>query len=225
MGTRASTRESPDHPDPVDENLLEALGTKKTGRRDAQVVTVEHDSEAITRYVTRRLEAARDSGVLRIDGYPPSDTAVIRAAQAISGRGREFLFARLAIYEILADPTLLNPSRSLSLTRLLARGDHKAIFAAAAERLTRRSDSFLPLLEALALARGRGLPIRDGIWSMLANALMDGFPSDGLVTDADISALLSAAQPYIAVDADHGQTVYRLAHRTFVEHFLSRWES
>jgi hypothetical protein len=226
VGTRASTQESPDHPAPEDQNILDALGASHDvdPADDAvQILWVTNDPEAVTRYVSRRLVVARDRGNLAINGTPVDDVAINMAAQAIGDDQRAFLFARLAVYEILADPTLLAPARSLTFARLLAAG-HRDLFAAAVTRLTLRSDSFLPLLEALALARGRGVPIIDGIWARMATALVDGAAVSTAITDTDISALLAAAQPYIAIDADSGQTVYRLAHRTFVEHFLTKWE-
>lgn len=182
---------------------------------------VAFDASAIKRYVVRRLTAARGEGLLAPGGTSVDDEAIGRAAVAISEQEREFLFARLAVYEIVADPTLLHAARSASLGRLLARGDHRDLFAAAADRLARRSDSFLPLLEALALSKGRGLPICDGIWALVATAIGASHLGERHVNDMDISALLNEGQPYIAVDVDAGQTVYRLAHRTYAEHFLS----
>jgi hypothetical protein len=158
-----------------------------------------------------------------LNGQPVSDAAIARAAEAVGAEQWEFLFAQLAVYEILADPSLLDQARTGTFARLLA-GGHRHLFATAVERLARVSDSFYPLLESLALARGRGVPIIDGIWALMASSLTAGGIGEVEVTDSDISGLLSEAQPYIALDADAGQTVYRLAHRTFVEYFLYRPE-
>ena len=228
VGTRTSTSESPDHSSPGDENLLQALGAASGNGNgvsrtsgSVEVVRLAHDRDAVTRYVTRRLSVARDRGNLMIGGKPVSDSVIRAAATAVGSRRREFLFARLAVYEVLADPSLLSPARSVTFHRLLA-ADHRELFGAAITRLGRHSDSFLPLLEALALARGRGVPILDGIWALMATALAADSAGGLTITDADISALLAAAQPYIVVDASAGQTVYRLAHRTFVEHFAAQ---
>ena len=95
-------------------------------------------------------------------------------------------------------------------------GDHRALFAAAIVRLSRQRPAVRPLLEALALAQGRGLPRIDRTWATAANAL--GY--DVTMTEVDIDRLLEAAAPYVMLDAAHGQSVYRLAHRTFAEYFL-----
>ncbi len=94
--------------------------------------------------------------------------------------------------------------------------DHRTLFAAAVVRLSRQRPAARPLLEALALAQGRGLPRIDRTWATAANAL----GHDVTVTEVDIDRLLEAAAPYIMLDAAHGQSVYRLAHRTFAEYFL-----
>jgi WD40 repeat protein len=95
--------------------------------------------------------------------------------------------------------------------------DHRGLFGAVVDRLTARRPSARPLLEALALARGRGLPRVDRTWLIAANALDHGEP----VHEQDIDDLLTAAAPYIMLDAERGQSVYRLAHQTFAEHFLA----
>jgi WD40 repeat protein len=95
--------------------------------------------------------------------------------------------------------------------------DHRGLFGAVVDRLTARRPSARALLEALALARGRGLPRVDRTWLIAANALDHGEP----VHEQDIDDLLTAAAPYIMLDAERGQSVYRLAHQTFAEHFLA----
>lgn len=161
------------------------------------------------------------------------DADIDRAAGAIAAQGREFLFARLAVYELIEDPTFLLPGRAASLDQLL-RGDHQDLFAKALDRLARLDDHYGPLIQALALARGRGIPEADGIWATIAAAFTTmpahprppGDPStNGPAPRAwarAIQGLLSRAAAYVVVDtADEGQraTVYRLAHRTFVEYF------
>ena len=222
VGTRRSTRESPDHPEPDDANLLAGLSALDRRGSD-RVIWVTRDDAAVVRYVTQRLMLARDRGTIAIGDQAVTDSAIHRVAAVVGQCQREFLFARLAVYELIADPVLLDPARSRSLARLLA-ADHRDLFTVAVARLARQSDNFLPLLEALALTRGRGVPILDGIWALMATALAEGTPMDTPISDADISALLGVAQPYVSVDTEVGQTVYRFAHRTFAEHFLARWE-
>ncbi|MER5598792.1 hypothetical protein [Streptomyces sp. NPDC002265] len=76
--------------------------------------------------------------------------------------------------------------------------------------------AFRPLLHALALAQGRGLPVRDGIWSTIAAA---SAPQETAIIDRAISDLTAEATPYLMLDTEAEQTVYRLAHRPFTEHF------
>lgn len=222
VGSRSSTRESPDHPTPDDEDLLDALGVGRVSSADSTtaVVRLKPEAAAVQRYVTRQLEVALRRGRLIVNGVPATSAMISAAAEAIAGHDHEFLFARLAVHEVLADVSLLSRARQGTFQRLLW-GDHRQLFAVAVDRLDRAADSYLPLLRALALSRGRGLPITDGLWSLMANALVDGPDRGHVVTDADISQFLVDAQPYIAVDVENGQTVYRLAHRTFVEHFLA----
>lgn len=220
LGTRPSTRESPDHPEPGERDILQALGLEDSLAGHAAVLWVASDAAAVSRYVTRRLETARAGGQLAVNGRPLPDEAIRRAAEAIRAQHQEFLFAQLAVYEMLADPTLLDQARRGTLAWML-NGGHRRLFGAAVDRLSRISDSFGPMLEALAFARGRGVPIIDGIWAVIATSLADRGTAGRDVTDADISGLLSSAQPYIALDSDGGQTVYRLAHRTFAEFFAA----
>jgi WD40 repeat protein len=222
VGSRSSTKESPDHPTTDDDDLLDALGVRRVFSADSStaVVRLRPDPAAVQRYVMRQFEVTRERGRLVVNGLPATGAMISAAAQAIAGRNREFLFARLAVHEVLAEASLLSRARLGTFHRLLA-GDHRNLFAAAVDRLDRAADSYLLLLRALALSRGRGLPITDGLWSLMANALAEGTDRGQLVTDADVSQFLVDAQPYIAVDVEGGQTVYRLAHRTFVEHFLA----
>ncbi|MFG1816971.1 hypothetical protein ACGFIF_24660 [Kribbella sp. NPDC049174] len=196
VGTRRSTSEGPDLPEPDDSDLLDALGRIST-------VTVGLDTTAVTKYVERRLRAAE----LRID-----DDTVAEVARSIAAQNRHFLYARLAVHEILARPELITSAARPELTALLAQ-DHRGLFAAAVRRLATADAGFGPLLEALAHARGRGLPRADDIWATAAGAF-GRHPGE-----VDIDNLLLAAAPYVMLDGENGQSTYRLAHQTFVEHF------
>ncbi len=225
IGTRASAGEALDTP-AGDEDLLDALGVID------RVIRVGQDRKAIARYVAGRLRAARDYGIAG-HAIPHmrevTDQDIQRAAAEVSGAGQEFLFARLAVYELIADPRLLTSGMALSRGRLL-HGTHQDLFGRALYRLAGYDDRYPVMLRALSLARGRGLPGTDGIWATITAALAQG-PSSGLAADAAdwaavASALLSRAAAYITVDAATGSggaagqgTFYRLAHRTFVEYF------
>ncbi|MFD0363053.1 hypothetical protein ACFQZZ_16540 [Nocardia sp. GCM10030253] len=209
VGTRASTDEDPDEPDAGRRNLLDALDCGA----DTEFVPVDRDPDAIETYVRRRLDAASAAGRLDL-----SDTTISEVAGLIAGREHQFLFARLAIHELLARPTILEPARRGELAELLG-GDHRSLFAVAVDRLVALSRAYDPLLRALALAHGRGVPRQGRIWIIIANSLTT--PA-GDLTESDVDGLRQHGAPYIMVDAEDGQSVYRLAHRTFKEHFRSR---
>ncbi|WUH98356.1 hypothetical protein OHR68_33390 [Spirillospora sp. NBC_00431] len=200
VGTRGSTGEALDDHDPADRDLLDALDAQAT-----DIVVVDHDPSAVARYVAGRLTARRDALGL-------TDDAINAAAVTIGAANRGFLFARLLVHEVVARPELLTAN---DLDAIL-RTDHRHLFTLAVARILTRMPGAAPCLEALALSRGRGLPISDEVWSTVATAI--DFEDVGAVRPGEV---LAAAAPYIAVDREHGQTVYRLAHRTFVEHFTA----
>ncbi|MGW3960079.1 nSTAND1 domain-containing NTPase [Amycolatopsis sp. NPDC005003] len=207
VGTRRSTREGPDQPSPADQDIVDALGGPAVPS-----VAVHRDGLAIGRYVRRRLETAQTQGRLDV----PAD-AVHEAALVIGTSDRGFLFARLAVHELLADPSHLTQEGLLQLTA----GDHRTLFGMAVERLSRVDSRYEVLLRSLAYARGRGVPIRDGVWASLANSLG---PAASEIREEVIEALMRDAAPYVTFDREFDQTVYRLAHRTFAEHFFSEVE-
>ncbi|MER5758514.1 WD40 repeat domain-containing protein [Streptomyces sp. NPDC002082] len=202
VGTRRSTAEGPDRPAFEDADLMEALGADRNGNRE--ILSVARDPAAMRQYIRNRLHAARD----RL-GVEPSQ--IDRTAEALSNLDREFLYARLAVHEVISNPEL-----AADPTPLLEH-DHRQLFARAVERLSEKVPCYRFLLEALALAQGRGLPVVDGVWAGIATALADS--PDIAVTDDDIRELTDTAAPYLMLDTESGQSVYRLAHRTFSEHF------
>ncbi|MGX1545167.1 AAA family ATPase, partial [Streptomyces adustus] len=216
VGTRRSTSDDPDQPHIDDTDLLDALGLTSHGVAPApgasHLLMVERDPHAMVRYLRRRLTDAADRGDI------PTDTAAIRAAAVQLGHQEtaQFLYARLAAHEVTRDPTLLN-----NLWPLLS-ATHRDLFARAVARLGSHNPIFPALLHALALARGRGLPMRDGIWATIAEALT---PQNRQVDDQIIHALIQSGAPYLMLDTENGQSVYRLAHRTFIEHFTAEQEA
>ncbi len=203
VGTRPA---SAGNPPPDGEPLLTALdGAHPTG-----VIRVPRDPVAIEAYVRQRLSNARDAQ--RIDVGDDVIDAVARSLGAQGDGGdRQFLFARLVVHELIAQPRLLTPANHRDLATLLD-GNHRSLFAFAVSRLTRASRTARPLLEALALAQGRGVPRSEGIWAQMAAAL-----AGSRIGERDIEDLLAQAGPYIMLDAEYGFSVYRLAHETFRE--------
>lgn len=232
LGTRSSTRETPDEPAP-DAELLRVLraphanspvsgspehALEPAPEDTAEVIVVGQDPEAVRRYVIRRLTEARDHPSRRfpLAAAKPSDERIGAAADAIGRAAREFLFAQLAVHELLHDPNLMNVGRARSLTRLVS-ATHGELFGLAIKRLGDLDDRYPHLLAALAHARGRGLPIADDIWVTVADAAFG--TAEQHVTREAVAGLLAQNPAYITVDSDSTQTVYRLSHRTFVEHF------
>ncbi|MGW7436566.1 hypothetical protein [Streptomyces sp. NPDC054849] len=213
VGSRPSSYEAPDRPPSADRDLLDALGE---GEEHVHVQWLHRDAQALSEFVTQNLEQARAA----FPGGPDTfQDAVRRAVVLIIGdeaADRDFLYASLAVHEILADPGLLTADRVGELAGLL-RGDHRSLFAAALRRLGTCHPRARRLIEALAHAQGRGLPRADRIWATAASALGDR-PADHVGPD-DIDDILEAAAPYIMLDGEDGQSVHRLAHRTFAEHF------
>ncbi|MGW4843164.1 nSTAND1 domain-containing NTPase [Nocardia brasiliensis] len=222
VGTRMSTNDSPDY-QASDRNLLDAVGCRAPSDGPGPTeLHMSHDSVAVAEYAHHKLTRAISVG--RLPDTPQTVAAVESIVEQIRGGDHTFLFARLLVHELIGAPSLLDPARSMTTAKLLG-GDHRGVFGAAVTRLSAQADCFLPLLQSLALSHGRGIPIRNGVWATMAMAISGGHSGNTPITDEDISSFLRAAEPYVSIDADAGQTVYRLAHRTFVEHFLSSWGS
>lgn len=196
VGTRESLGEDPDHPGQTNRLLLPSLSP---GASD--VLRLQRDQEAVFNYVRSRLEATL------------GDRTAVEVAAQVAEHDQPFLFARLAVHEVLADPSRTDHEL---LQRLLCAG-HRGIFGRAVERLGAARPATGSLLWALAYARGRGFPRNDGIWATAGSAL-----HGGQLTDRDVSIAEEEAAPYIMVDAEFGQAAYRLAHRTFVEYYHDR---
>jgi hypothetical protein len=202
VGTRTVLADSRDFT-VADEPVMSALAGPGT-----EVIRVARDAAAIETYVRQRLYDARHRQQIDAD-----DDVIGAVARRLADQDdRQFLFARLAVHELIARPELLTASGSQVLAALLD-GDFRSLFAAAVRHLTEASPAARPLLEALALAQGRGVPRSEGIWAQMATALAQG----SQIGERDIDDLLARAGPYIMLDAEYGFSVYRLAHETFRE--------
>ncbi len=103
-------------------------------------------------------------------------------------------------------------------------GEQRRLFGQAIDRLAEEAPIARLLLTALALSRGKGLPVRHDIWASVAAGIAraDGV-ADVSVADLTETAdeLVETAGPYVAVDVVDGQTVCRLAHRVLADHLLA----
>jgi hypothetical protein len=204
VGTRRSLTEGPDLPDPVAEELLDAL-VLDSGRD--RLLRLGDEPDSIARYVESRL--------LHTEGSPYRGDAELARwlAGEVQARGGPFLFARLAAAELLARPRLSRASPEVAA--LLDHG-HRGLFARAVERFEAEHPPTAALLGTLAFALGRGFPRRDKVWATATEAVHP----DMSITEAHIDRALVLAAAYITLDGEDGQSTYRLAHQTFVEHFL-----
>jgi ABC-type iron transport system FetAB ATPase subunit len=198
VGTRQSLQEDPDTPASADHTVLNALDTKND-----QLIWLAADPAAVATYVERRLTVTP----------PIASAASIRTiAQEIARHNQPFLFARLAVHEIRAHPALAQSPAALN--DLLGSG-HRGIFAYAVRRYKQKAPKTEALLHALAYARGNGFPRTYGIWAAAARGIY-GAP----ISDTAVAQALKDAAPYVMKDTESGQSVYRLAHRTFAEYYV-----
>jgi WD40 repeat protein len=214
IGTRPSAQDAPGHP-ADDESILDALAG---GARESAttILRVERAPDATREFIRRRLDGAN------IDVSPADLRRVMRQVSlAVETYSIDFLFASLLAHELAATPTLFDQQNTDPLSELLA-ATHEGLFAAAVDRLARLSSSHRALLEALALSFGAGMPIEGGVLGAASASLRDDAEALSPLGPREVDAFLTDAAPYVIVDADDGQTVYRLAHQTFREHFLAR---
>ena len=200
LGTRTTFDEGPDRPASAERSTVLQL----LDAREAEVMTLGRDHDAVARYVERRLS----------DG--PLAPLAGEIAQRVAALHQPFLFARLATAELLARPERAAPGGP-GLVELLS-GGHRGLFAAAVVRIGHDKPAVVALLHALALARGRGAPRSGDIWATMARALHPHVA----IMDTDVQDALDSAGAYITLDGEAGQSTYRLAHQTFAEHFRVR---
>lgn len=175
------------------------------GVAPAEVIEVERDPDLIRDYVLGRLQPLVATGTL-------SAEQVASVAEDVVGEQEEILYARLVVEEILARPGL---AREGDVVHELGHTS-AAVFGKAVARLRNNNRAVRPMLTALALSRGGGLPIRDGVWAAVASAI-----AKRTVSVAAVHQFVSDASPYLTSALRDHQTVYRLAQRTYVD-YLAR---
>jgi len=188
--------EDPDHPIPRDSAILDTLAAER-------VIKLQQDPDAVRRYAGARLGSALPA---------LADQRVGALADTIARYEQPFLFARLAVREIIAEPELADNEELLA--QVLGAG-HSGIFEHAVARLARTAPKAEALLHVLTYARGNGFPRTGGIWAIAASELTQTNLDDRHVEEA-----LQLAAPFIMQDSEFGRSVYRLAHRTFAEWYL-----
>ncbi|MFB7945435.1 AAA family ATPase [Kitasatospora phosalacinea] len=217
IGTRTSPYDAQESGTRID---LRAVLGGDIGR--ARVLDLVADPEAAAAYASRGVER-----VLRAhygaDGAGQRQEAVRTVHEEVGRHVREgswqFLQVALAVGEIEQQPHLLAPGSAAAdaLGRLLA-SDRTGLFGAAVARITEGLPEAEPLLRALALAQGRGLPRADGVWAHAASGVA-GLPQP--LTDEQLSLFLGRAAAYVLLDGEDQRSVYRMAHRTYAEQLLA----
>jgi WD40 repeat protein len=184
-------------------DLLEVLAPD--GLPDERLIVLDRDPAAVHQYVRLRLRKVRTLEL--------SDQAIKQAADAIAAQEPAFLAARLAVHELVsrieghsADvlPQVLTEVADTGL-------QDDALFTTAMRRVMSTSQAARPLLLALALSEGRGMPRSGDVWASSASGISGG-PG---VTEKDIDNLLRIAAPYVLIDEEDEQAVYRLSHEVF----------
>ncbi|MFV8172469.1 MULTISPECIES: WD40 repeat domain-containing protein [Mycolicibacterium] len=185
------------HPDLV-QAITDAAPTGK-----ARTITLRPDEGAIVRYIQKRLAPLSDELVV-------PDHAHVNVT--------DFLHARLLVHElvheIIAEPEFLEAG----LLDELLQYDLPKLFDLMLDRLQRVNPAYIPLFQACALSQGRGLPMADDVWLTMARAVAG--TSQGLDPGA-LASFLTAAEPYLRIDSEFDQTVYRPAHSLLRDHLLS----
>ncbi|TQK44398.1 WD40 repeat protein [Streptomyces sp. SLBN-118] len=232
------------HPDTLSQVLLQPLARRlkvvvgcrsnKRAQVGASDLTIDldapeyEDPEALTDYVRELLTASRESG---IHTPYPDDASTTQVAEEIAKRATEvsadgsvtqsFLTAQLMARTIRSRPERVDTSDAAWRTSLPA--DLGEAFDEDLRDLGTRAASARPLLEALAWARGPGMPW-EKLWVPVAQALADRRhtgprESRPPITDYDVRWLLKHAGAYIVEDLGPGEkSVFRPFHPALVTH-------
>jgi WD40 repeat protein len=189
--------------------LVELLGPAKVRDLD-ELDDVQQDIE--------------DYVVARLSGSPLA-AASGELARFVAGRAEgKFLFARMATSALLrADANipvvalkqLIGAGVGDELSRELHELDEKF------QREFARADAGASaLFVALAWSEGTGLPLRDGLWSLIATSL--GALAEQL-QDTHVRWVLMEGGRYIVEAGDGEQATYRLYHRDLVDELRARF--
>jgi hypothetical protein len=181
---------------------------------NASVVNLDAEPDTrqdIERYLTRRLRCAG-----RADLVPRVAPTLARKAATRQGG---FLYACTVVSQIVRgviDAQAQGWERQLAATTVGAL-EHDLSSGTLVRDGVELPEAGRDLLRALAWGMGRGLP-RHGVWEAAATALS---PNGVSYRAADLDWVLEHYGCHIVADEQDGEVVYRLSHRTFVEHFVA----
>ncbi len=146
------------------------------------------------------------------------------AARLIADRADgKFLFARMATSSLLRTTGHVAPE---ALPALVARDATEALqrdVVLLDEEFERhfacKGDGATAMLTALAWSEGDGIPLRDGVWAAMADAV-GSLKAPGLkFEERHLLWLLREAGRFIQESGDGEQAVYRLFHKSLVDYF------
>ena len=173
----------------------------------------DDSSEAdIADYIDSRLTAA--------DGPYAGDRALRRAiSDAVTSRAqRQFLYAKLTTDELMAEPIASVAELELALTRSVGLAFARTLARLDAE-FGQAFETAEPGATALALGlawgEGLGVPVRNQIWPVVAQAVSR---SPMLLTDEHCRWFFRKAGSYVLESGENEQAVYRLYHEALHEH-------
>jgi hypothetical protein len=171
--------------------------------QQARILDLESDADTnadIADFVDARLRDSR---------HRENSDGIARVAWAISNKAKGvFLYARMVARTLQDAERLDGPLPDGSLAAFEA--DLKARFGEKRDLV----DHFLA-----ALAWGEGGGLSRAVWSTMATAVSNEAAS---FTDEDAAWVLDHAGFHILEAGESAQTVYRLAHQSFAEHYRSR---
>jgi L-amino acid N-acyltransferase YncA len=183
-------------------------------RANTSVVNLDAEPDTrhdIERYLTRQLRSAG-----RADLVPRVAPALARKAATRQGG---FLYARTVVSQIVRgviDARAQGWEGQLPATTAGAL-EHDLSSGTLVRDGVELPDAATDLLRALAWGMGRGLP-RQEVWEAAATALS---PNGVTYRAADLDWVLEHYGCYILAEEQDGEAVYRLSHRTFVEHLVA----
>ncbi|MEH0473353.1 AAA family ATPase [Streptomyces sp. B21-097] len=216
IGTRTSPYDAEEPGGRID--LRAVLGS---ATEQARVLTLAPDPDAAAAYAAHAAERVLKEHAVGDAAWRRAVVRTVREAveRLVREGSWEFLQAALAVSEIEQRPHVLAPDSAArsALQRLLA-SNRTGLFEAAVTRITEGLPTAGPLLRALALAQGRGLPRADGIWAHAASGVAGW---EWAPSDEELSLFLSRAAAYVLLDGEDRRSVYRLAHRTHTEQLLA----
>ncbi|MGH3837343.1 MAG: hypothetical protein ACRDSF_16820, partial [Pseudonocardiaceae bacterium] len=187
------------------------LGELFGGNASVVDLDVEPDTrQDIERYLTRRLRCAGLADLV-------PQVAPVLARKAVTRQGG-FLYARIVFSQIVRgviDAHAPGWEGQLAATTAWAL-EHDLSSETLVRDGVELPDAARELLRALAWGMGRGLPGR-GVWEAAATALS---PAGVEYRAADLDWVLEHHGCHIVEDEQDGEPVYRLSHRTFVEHLV-----